>query len=142
MERNVKVFVVHLGIIFSETFKLDSLSNMKVNDEVTYVLYTDADAGWVSKVSPNGKTIEVELGSKTLLNGVNSGEPDALHFSPGGFMGHVSGVQRWKVEREENPITLKFTLRKTGQWKLAKSSTKSQGCELIAGHSPYYDFNF
>ena len=115
---------------------------MKVNDEVTYVLYTDADAGWVSKVSPDGKTIEVEFGKQTLLNGANSGEPDALHFSPGGFMGHVSGVQRWKVERAENPVTRKFTLRKSGQWKIAKHPTNSPGCVLVSGHSPYYDFNF
>jgi hypothetical protein len=115
---------------------------MQINDPVTYVIYTDADAGWVSKVSPNGKTIEVELGVQTLLNGPNSGEPDALKVFPGGFCGHVEGVQRWKVERAEKPNTLKFTLRKNGQWKIVGHGTKSPGCVLIKGHNPHYDYNF
>jgi len=115
---------------------------MQINDPVTYIIHTDADAGWVSKVSPNGKTIEVEFGNQTLLNGPNSGEPDALKVYPGGFCGHVDGIQRWKVERAEKPNALKFTLRKNGQWKIAKHPTTSPGCVLIKGHSPYYDFNF
>ena len=115
---------------------------MKINDPVTYIVYTDADAGWVSKVSASGKTIEVEFAEQTLLNGPNSGEPDALHFSPGGFVGHVSGNQRWKIERASNPKKLKFTLRKNGVWKIAGHSTKSPGCVLFRGHNPYYDFNF
>lgn len=114
----------------------------KVGDPVTYVVYTDADAGWVSKVSPNGKTIEVEFARQTLLNGANSGEPDALHFSPGGFCGHVSGEQRWKIERQDNPKVSKFTLRKSGMWKIAGHATNSPGCVLFSGHRPYYDFNF
>ena len=115
---------------------------MQINDPVTYIVYTDADTGWVSKVSPNGKTIEVEFAKQTLLNGANSGEPDALKFSPGGFCGHVHGDQRWKIERAENPSVMKFTLRKNGQWKIAKHPTKSPGCVLVKGHRPYYDFNF
>lgn len=115
---------------------------MNINDPVTYTSYTDSHAGWVTKVSPNGKTVEVELAEATLLNGPNSGEPDALTFSPGGFCGHVSGTQRWKIERATNPARLKFTLRKNNMWKIAKHGTKSPGCVLHKGHSHYYDFNF
>jgi hypothetical protein len=115
---------------------------MKINDPVTYTLYTDAEAGWVSKVSPNGKTIEVEFAKQTLINGAASGEPDALQFSPGGFVGHTSGKQRWNIERSENPHKSKFTLRKNGQWKIAGHATTSPGCILSPGHHPYYDYNF
>jgi len=115
---------------------------MKINEPVTHSLYTDADAGWVTSVSPNGKTIEVEFAKQTLLNGVNSGQPDALNFTIGGFLGHTGGRQRWSVERDENPRKSKFTLRKNGQWKLVGSSTKSPGNVLEPGHDPYYDFNF
>jgi hypothetical protein len=115
---------------------------MQINDPVTYIVYTDADTGWVSRVSASGKTIEVEFAKQTLLNGPNSGEPDALNCSPGGFCGHVHGDQRWKIERDETPKVRKFTLRKTGQWKIAKHPTNSPGCILIKGHKPYYDYNF
>ena len=115
---------------------------MNINDPVTYTIYSDSQAGWVNKVSPNGKTVEVEFAKATLLNGPNSGEPDALQFSPGGFCGHMSGTQRWKLERVENAPTVKFTKRKNGQWKIAGHSTKSPGCILSAGHYHYYDYNF
>ena len=118
------------------------MKTMKINDPVTYTVYSDSDAGWVSKVSPNGKTVEVEFAKQTLLNKPNSGEPDALRFSPGGFCGHTSGEQRWKIERAEKPSKTKFTLRKNGAWKRAGHPTKSPGCSLGPGHSPYYDFNF
>jgi hypothetical protein len=115
---------------------------MNVNDPVTYTTYTDGDAGWVTKVSSSGKTIEVEFATATLLNGPNSGEPDSLHFSPGGFCGHMSGVQRWKLERNPSGKKLKFTLRNNGQWKIAGHPTKSPGCVLRSGHHHYYDYNF
>jgi hypothetical protein len=115
---------------------------MKLNDPVTYTIFTDAKAGWVSKVSPNGKTIEVEFAEQTLLNHAGSGIPDALVFTPGGFVGHTYGNQRWLVERAEKPARAKFTLRKNGQWKYAGHPTNSPGCVLRPGHNPYYDFNF
>lgn len=115
---------------------------MKINDPVTYIVYTDADAGWVSKVSRSGKMVEVEFAKQTLLNGPNSGEPDALDFTPGGFVGHVDGAQRWKIERSSNPMKAKFSLRNNGKWKAVGQPTKSPGCCLIPGHCPHYDFNF
>lgn len=117
-------------------------NTLNIGDEVTHVLWTDAKAGWVKSVSKSGKTVTVELANQTLLNGVNSGELDALKFSPGGFCGHTSGSQRWKIERADKPSTMKFTLRTNGQWKAAKTSTKSPGNVLCKGHNPYYDFNF
>ena len=118
------------------------MNTLQVGDPVTYTIYTDSDCGWVSEVSPNGKTVIVEFAHQELLNGANSGEPDALHCSPGGFCGHTSGTQRWKIERVAQPRKSKFTLRKSGQWKIAGHGPNSPGCILRKGHSPYYDFNF
>ena len=118
------------------------MNTLNVGDPVTYTIYTDSECGWVDEVSRNGKTVVVEFAKQTLLNGVNSKEPDALHFSPGGFVGHTSGQQRWKIERAASPRKLKFTLRKSGQWKIVGHGTKSPGCVLNKGHYPHYDFNF
>jgi hypothetical protein len=115
---------------------------MKINDPVTFTTYTDSKCGWVSKVSASGKTVEVEFGEQQLLNGPNSGEPDALTVHPGGYCCHVEGVQRWAVNRTANPTRHKFSLRKNGAWKIAGHSTNSPGCSLSTGHHPYYDFNF
>ena len=121
---------------------MNTITSLEVGDEVTYTIYTDSDCGWVREVSPNGKTVLVEMADQKLLNGVNSGEPDALKFHAGGFCGHTEGDQRWKITRAESPKVLKFTLRVNGQWKIAGHATKSPGCVLRPGHHPHYDFNF
>jgi len=51
-----------------------------------------------------------------LLNNSGSNEPDALIFTPGGFAGHVEGVQRYKYERDARGYTIKATLRKDGKY--------------------------
>lgn len=122
--------------------KTENTFKPEVGSEVTHVLYTDAKAGWVSRISPSGKKLWVELGEQRLLNGVESGEPDALTCAPGGFCGHISGTQRWEVKRAENPVVIAFTLRQTGKWKAVGSNTYAIGNSLIAGHRPHYDFNF
>lgn len=121
---------------------MSKISNPQVGDKVTHILWTDAKAGWVKSVSKNGNTVEVEFAKQELVNGPTSGEPDALHFSPGGFCGHVSGVQRWKIERSEKPSVQKFTRRSNGRWLRTGQSMNSTGGDLIGGHSPHYDFNF
>lgn len=71
---------------------------MKLNDPVTFTIHTDSKAGWVTYVSPNGKTVEVEYAHQTLLNGPNSGEPDALQFTAGAS---------WDIHLESNAGRLK-----------------------------------
>ena len=115
----------------------------KVGDKATHTVHTDSHAGYIVHVSPNGKTVLFARAEATLLNGPNSGEPDALHVSPGGFAGHTSGTQRWKVaDKPMEGRRDKFTLRGTGRWKIAGHSTRSPGNTLTAGHYPHYDFNF
>jgi len=71
-----------------------------------------------------------------LLNGVNSGEPDALKFSPGGFVGHISGEQRYKFTSNENNSIIRIRLGKKG-WKGASG-------RFVLADEPrkHYDYNF
>lgn len=118
---------------------------LAVGEKVTHTTYTNAKAGYVESISPNGKTAMVRMANQTLLNGCNSGEPDALVCHPGGFAGHVEGKQRWAIEANPEGWIAKFTLRKRGAfwiWKLAGSATREPGNRLTKGHHPHYDFNF
>lgn len=129
----------------SEQLTLDPMNppvSFQVNDPATYTIYSDSLAGHIVSVSPNGKTVVFQYGKATLLNGFDSGEPDALVCHPGGFCGHVEGKQRWKVEVDPQGAKSKFTLRGNGQWKAAGHSTRSPGCILGKGHFHHYDYNF
>jgi len=115
----------------------------KVGGKATHTIHTDSHAGYITHISPNGKTVYFGRAEAKLLNGPMSGEPDALNFSPGGFVGHTSGTQRWEVAAEPaGGYTTRFSLRGNGRWKIAGGSAHSPGNTLRPGHSPHYDFNF
>lgn len=114
---------------------------------VTMNQYSDRHAGTVVKVSDSGKTVLVQRDKATLLNGFNSGEPDALTFSPGGFCGHTEGTQRHSYEPDPNGAITKYTLRtlRGGKtcYKPAGYRTNSPGGTLTLGERvEHYDFNF
>jgi len=116
-----------------------------IGDPATHTGHTDSKAVDVIDVSPNGKTIKVRYCKQELLNGANSGEPDALVCTAGGFCGHTEGRQRWSVEADPDGCIDKFTLRRRGSkwvWKLAGAGTNQPGNTLNRGHHPHYDFNF
>ncbi len=132
---------------------------LKVGDPVTVCGYTDRAAAEVVEVAANGKTAWIRMCKQELLNGVNSGESDALRFHPGGFHGHTEGRQRYKIESNPEGEPIKFTARPTMRkvwsdekkemvpievwvWKISGSPTKGGTNPLAMGHSPYYDFNF
>lgn len=120
-----------------------STPHFKVGDKATHTLHTDSHAGYIVSVSPNGKTVIFARAEAKLLNGANSGAPDALEFSPGGFVGHTSGTQRWEVaEVPMEGYRDKFTLRSNGRWKVSGGGTFTPGNTLKAGHAPHYDFNY
>ncbi len=116
----------------------------QVGAGATYCIFTDAKAGTIVARTP--KTLLWQQDSAELLNGPNSDADDALKFSPGGFVGHTSGKQRYAYQRDENGQVLKFTLRtlKSGKkiWKLKGHGTRSRGCSLIDGRHEHYDYNF
>jgi hypothetical protein len=122
-------------------------TTFKVGDKATFCTHTDCKAGYITSVSKSGKSVSFKFGKAKLLNGHNSGEPDALQFSAGGFCGHTSGDQRWEITPDdETDYTIKCTLRDIGngsfKWKQVGSSTRSPGFTLGAGHYHHYDYNF
>ena len=105
---------------------------------VTYFGWSDIEPGTILRVSPNGKRIWFRFDNTKLLNGVDSGEPDALTFSPGGFVGHTSGVQRWEITPAATGSERSETLRQDGSWRIVGTSTKIK----IGERRKHYDFNF
>ena len=94
-------------------------------------------------MSPNGKTAWLRQDKATLLNGVTSGEPDALKCYPGGFAAHVEGTQRYEYEPNPEGRLYKVTLRGNGKWKQVGIGTKSPGGTVTFGkRHEHYDFNF
>lgn len=141
------------------TTEIPAEHRLNVGDGVTHTGYTDANAGHVVKVSKNGKTVMVQAAKQELLNGMKSGEADALTFTPGGFCGHTEGTQRWKVEPNPEGHLEKFTLRTIQGteydheqrkrvpvtryvWKKAGSRTREAGNTIRMGCRPHYDYNF
>lgn len=117
--------------------------HFKIGDKATHTTHTDRYAGYITHVSPSGKAVIFARAESRLLNGINSGEPDALTISYGGYVGHTSGTQRWEVaEVPMEGYRDKFTLRSNGRWKVSGGGTHTPGNTLNAGHSPYYDFNY
>lgn len=110
-----------------------ALHIFKVGDAVTVYGYSDAHAATV--VAVTRCTITIRHEKQTLLNGCNSGEPDALVCTPGGFVGHTSGQQRWAVEPDPQGYIEKCHLR-------SGAIVSSGGKKVGAGHRPHYDFNF
>lgn len=113
----------------------------QIGDAATVTTWTDSHACTVIAASPKRVTLQVD--KAVLLNGANSGEPDALTFSPGGFAGHCEGRQRYRYERDPNGRIYKATLRKNGQWRLVGIGTQSPGGHVAFGvRVKHFDYNF
>lgn len=118
-----------------DTDKLRYTLNIRefaVGDGATLSGYSDCHACTV--IARTAKTLTLRRDKATLLNGTNSGQPDALRFSPGGFVGHTSGTQRYEYSSDPSGYVVIARLTKTG-W-------KAQGKALSAGRHEHYDFNF
>ena len=120
------------------------LDDAKIGDGATYRIYTDCQAGTI--IARTRSKITWQQDKATLLNGVGSGEQDALTFVAGGFCGHTSGNQRYAYERNLDGETKQFSRRvlDDGQiiWKAVGSRTRESGHCLSAGRHEFYDFNF
>jgi hypothetical protein len=103
----------------------------------TLCCYSDRMAFTIVKVSP--KSFIMQRDKAILLNGGNSGEPDALQFSPGGFAGHVSGTQRYRYERNPDGETMRVSLRKDGVYRVSETDAR---VVKVGVRAEYYDFNF
>lgn len=121
--------------------------NPKVGDAATFTVFTDSHACTVISVSRSGKSAVLRTDKATLLNGVESGEPDAMTFSPGGFAGHWHGRQRYAYEPDPNGRLFRVSKRtlKNGKpvWKQTGHRTQSPGCYVTFGvRAHHHDFNY
>lgn len=104
--------------------------------------WSDTQAWTVIAVSKSGREVTLQRDKATLLNGGNSGEADALKFDVGGFCAHVSGEQRYEIERDPEGITRKFSLRNNGTWRAVGESAKGGQRAILGKRHEDYDFNF
>lgn len=120
----------------------------KVGDGATVRGWSDRYACTIIEVSKSGKSVKIQRDKATLLNGPDSGEPDALKVYPGGFAAHVSGTQRYSYEPDPEGVIYEVSYRKPSTW-------NADGCWVIKGESvrggrrvtmgqryEYYDYNF
>lgn len=131
---------------------------LKVGEGATLIGYSDRHAYTVIAVTRTTATLQRD--KATLLNGRNSGEPDALTFTPGGFLGQTEGVQRYAYERDpEGQIVVARLKRKMAKVSLTVgeyfrdeagtlvthklvSQMEAGSKRVIAGRHEHYDFNF
>lgn len=107
----------------------------------TEYLWSDVRSYTVVAVSKSGKRCTVQRDRATLLNGPNSGEPDALIFHVGGFAGHVEGRQRWEISRDPEGEIVEISRRRDGSWRTVGLGLDSSRFEL-GKRVERYDFNF
>jgi hypothetical protein len=138
--------------------KTNMKHEIKVGDGMTIHGYSDAHAYTVIAVT--ACTIKLQRDKATLLNGANSGEADALKFSPGGFVGHTSGTQRYAYERDTNGeiVTARLAKKPARIWTkdageeyapgqraygyVEKPAFTARGQTVTEGRHEHYDFNF
>lgn len=115
--------------------------DIKVGDRVSFGGYSDVYPATVIKRTPKSVTVRKDKGR--LLNGANSGEPDALKCYPGGFAAHFEGTHRYEIMEDPEGSKVKFTWReKAGMWVMVGDDPRTAGGKLMEGWSMYHDLNF
>ena len=111
------------------------------DDAATVNFYSDRVAATITKETP--REITVRTDKATLLNGPESGEPDAMTVTPGGFAAHWSGTQRYEYETDPLGGEYTFTKRRSGRW-VKKGDPDDRGSTTltIGRRVHYHDFNF
>ncbi len=127
----------------------------KVGDRATVCGYSDRQSYTVIAVTRT--SITLQRNKATLLNGANSGEPDALVVTPGGFCCHTEGEQRYLVEVNPEGHIIKAHMKRKPRKVLSAYGTAETDWEhtyeeaadfrhhssrVVPGCSEYYDFNF
>jgi hypothetical protein len=125
-----------------------------IGDGATVHGYSDAHAYTVVAVTRT--TITLRRDKATLLNGPDSGEPDALKVTPGGFCCHTDGRQRYAYEADPNGHLVVARLRKAPRkcWEPKNDGSgeyhhvhradfrTAGGARVTEGRGEHYDFNF
>lgn len=127
------------------------IHTVAAGDQMTLCGYSDRVSYTV--ISATRTTLTLQENSRTLLNGVNSNEPDKLTFTAGGFCGHTEGTQRYEVKPNPNGHIIKAHLRRKtrktwtkgtdGEYSyIMKPDFRNGASYLIEGQHDHYDFNF
>lgn len=117
---------------------MDTNKEFKVGDGATIFGWSDQHAATIISISKSKRAVIIQEDTATLLNGYNSGQPDALIMVSGGFAGHTTGTQRWEFKPNPQGSQHRVSLRKNGKWII--SGTKTPVILGVRNH--YYDFNF
>ena len=112
---------------------LEFEQNLKVGNDVTVQLYSDAQAYRIISIAKSGKSFTAQRLEAERKEGSNP------EFIPGGFAGHCvnnRAIEYTYSEDEKNPI-IKISRRKNGTW-------KKSGCNstVYVGAHEIYDYNF
>lgn len=111
------------------------------DDAATVNFYTDRVAATIISETP--REITVRTDKAKLLNGPESGEPDAMTVTPGGFTAHWSGAQRYEYSTDPFGCEYTFTKRRSGRWVKKGDPDHRGSTTLTVGRRVHYhDFNF
>jgi hypothetical protein len=117
-----------------------------VGEGATLYGWSDVRAYTVIAVSRSGNRATIQRDSCTLLNGPDSGEPDALRVYTGGFAAHVEGRQRWDIRPNPEGATIEISRRrlKSGEivWVQVGGSAKGGSRIAFGDRHEHYDYNF
>ena len=107
-------------------------TNVEVGMGVTIVLYSDAHAYTITKVSKSKKQITIQRDIATLSKDF---KPE---FIVGGFAGHCTNQseQKYTYERDENGGEYIF------RWSEKKQRYVYKHLKLTGGRHEFYDYNF
>jgi hypothetical protein len=103
--------------------------------------YTDTHAYTIVEIRHGGKGLVLQQDKTALLNGYDSGEPDALKFYLGGFAGHTTGVQRYDIQPDPNGKLVRISLRNNGYYHRVGAKQNAERFSIGTRHE-YRDFNF
>jgi hypothetical protein len=129
----------------TQTTTETTIPTVNVGDGAAIYGFSDIYAATVIAVSANGKTVTLQRDEAILLNGTQSGAADALTFSPGGFLGHTSGEQRYEFKADPKGATDRFSLRSVNGravWVRVGESARGGQRATIGRRYHHYDFNF
>ncbi len=113
-----------------------------LNEGATIIGYSDRRACTVVTVNVKGTLAVLREDKADLLNGPDSGEPDALKVFPGGFAAHWQGVQRWATEPNPEGVEHTITKRKDGEWREKGDHSKTGARYIFGVRDHFYDYNF
>jgi len=131
-------WILYVEKDFLEKAEKKSIDGMFYLGGGAHVLgYTNVTPYTVSWISPNGNTMRISKCFTKLLNGVNSGETDALVVMLDRFAEqHIEGIQRWAIYTDLVKSSITVTAR------LTKHGWISQMGKVKPMWGMYYDFNF